>query len=89
MGYNYETEKQWLFTDDGQRALFKAADNARELLRKSGAFMSFKALNGVGYGDTFMAMAILDRLVELGDIREVTGAGTWGQDRIFTEARRK
>ena len=81
--YCYEEEKKWLFTDEGGRCLFKAVDKARKLLETAGAFKAFKALVDVSYSDSFKAMAILDRLVELGAIREVT-SGVKGQDRIFT-----
>ena len=85
MSYVYETEKPWLFTDEGQRCLMGALDQARELLRVAGAFKAFSVLKYVPYGDTWRALAILDRLVELGIIREVT-SGCEGQDRVFVEA---
>lgn len=81
MTYNYETEKPWLFTDEGQRALLKSRDKVFVLLDSAGAFMSFLALDGVA--DTFKAMAILDRLVELKDIVEITDKNVRGQDRVF------
>lgn len=83
MSYDYQQERSKLFTDDGQALVIAALDNARRLLNEAGAFMSFKALKGVSYGDTFVAMAVIDRLVELGYIREVTGPNAWGQDRVF------
>jgi hypothetical protein len=87
MSYSYETEKPWLFTDEGQRCLMKARDQAGHLLKKAGAFMAFSALEGVPYGNTWKAFAILDRLVELGIIREVTMPECRGQDRVFVAAR--
>lgn len=87
MAYDYETEKPWLFTDEGQRAVFAANENARKLLDSAGAFLGMRALNGVSIGDTWKMMAVLDRLVELGAIVEITGPNVWGQDRVFTRAR--
>jgi len=87
MSYVYETEKPWLFTDEGQRCLMKARDRAGEILQIAGAFRAFAALKDVPYGDTWKALAILDRLVELGIIREVTN-DCCGQDRIFVSAAR-
>lgn len=87
MSYVYSVEKPWLFTDEGQRCLFKARDQAQRLLADAGAFRSFRALREVPYGDTWKGLAILDRLVELGDIREVTDASAWGQDRVFVDGR--
>ena len=85
--YSYATERPWLFTEDGQVCLLKARDQAFKLLDEAGAFMAFSALKKVDYGDTFKAMAILDRLVELRDVREVTGPEAWGQERVFVKAR--
>ena len=86
MSYNYAAEKPKLFTDEGQRAVMSASINAHKLIDSAGAFMAFKCLVDVKYDDTFMAMAILDRLVELRVIREVTGPGAWGQHRVFAAA---
>ena len=86
MSYSYEPEKPWLFTDEGQRCLMKARDQAGYLLKKAGAFKAFSALEGVPYGDKWKALAILDRLVEFGIIREVTTLGCRGQDRVFVAA---
>jgi hypothetical protein len=85
--YNYESQKHWIFTDDGQKAFIKARDNALALLSKAGAFMTFSPLKNVPYGDTWQGMALIDRMVELGDIREVTGPSVAGQHRVFVDAR--
>lgn len=86
MSYSYQVERPWLFTEKGQECLLKALDQAQLLLKQAGAFMIFSALRDVDYEDTFKAMAILDRLVELGYIREVT-SGCQGQDRVFVSAK--
>jgi hypothetical protein len=85
MSYEYEKEKPWLFTDEGQRLLMKARDQVGELLKQAGAFRAFSALKGIPYGDSDKALAILDRLVELDIIREVT-RDSKGQDRVFVAA---
>lgn len=87
MSYSYQAERPWLFTEEGQVCLLKARDQAFKHCDEAGAFVAFAALRKVGYGDTFKAMAILDRLVELGDIVEVTGSKVAGQDRVFRRAR--
>jgi len=84
--YNYETEKPKLLTDEGQKMVITVLKNIQELLKKSGAFMTFAPLKNVKYGDTWTALAIIDRLVELGEIREVTDKGVAGQDRVFVSA---
>lgn len=47
-----------------------------------------RAMNVRGVtGDSWEMMARVDRLVELGEIREITGSNVAGQDRVFVEAR--
>ena len=84
MSYYYENEKPWLFSDEGQRVLFSAWEKGKYLLGVAGAFngMMLFAGDGPRAGDTFKMMAILDRLVELKAIREVT-TEVRGQDRVF------
>lgn len=83
--YNYEIEKQKMFTDQGQRNFIKVRDRAKRLLAESGAFMMFAALEDIS-GESFEMMAYVDRLVELGEIKEITPAGVIGQDRVFVAA---
>lgn len=71
MGYSYEAEKGWIFTDDGQRALLRVLDRARKLLEKSGAVRETELL-AKDSGDTWKLMALVDRLVELGYIARVS-----------------
>lgn len=83
MSYSYQTERPWIFTEEGQGCLLKARDKAFALLKSAGAFCGVNALHGVNTGDTFHMMAILDRLVELGDIVEISSGNVWGQHRVF------
>jgi hypothetical protein len=85
MSYVYETEKPWLFTNKGQSAVIKATLQARELLNVAGAFKAFSVLKNIQYDDMWKGLSILDRLVELGIVREVT-SNCHGQDRVFVEA---
>lgn len=83
--YNYEAEKVNIFTDEGQRDFIKARDEAKRLLKEAGAFKMLKPLKGLT-GSSWTMMAYIDRMVELGEIREITNANVAGQDRIFVEA---
>ena len=82
MSYLYENEKPKILTDEGQRTFLKVRDKANQLLNEAGAFEMFKSLKGVT-GDTWTMMAYIDRLVELGEIREITGPNVAGQNRVF------
>lgn len=47
------------------------ASHARKLIRESGAAMLARIIEGASSGDSFMMLACVDRLVEIGDLREV------------------
>ena len=82
MSYSYEAEKPKILTDEGQRKFLKVRDEADRLLEDAGAFMMFKPLKGIG-GDSWTMMAYIDRLVELGEIEEITESDVAGQHRVF------
>ena len=83
--YNYQTEKQRIFTEDGQEMFLKIRDKVQHLLKQSGAVMMQNAISGVT-GDSWMMLACVDRLVELNEIREITGSNVAGQHRVFVGA---
>ena len=80
--YNYLVEKPKIFTEQGQEEFIKVRDRAKRLLNEAGAFKMFSALEDVS-GDVWTMMAYVDRLVELGEIREITNGNVSGQDRVF------
>ncbi len=80
--YNYLEEKSKLFTEEGQVMFLKVRDNAKKLLLVAGVFRMQEVLRKVG-GDSWMEMACVDRLVELGEIREIKNRNPTGQYRIF------
>lgn len=86
--YSYQDVRPWLFTEEGQVALLKVRDRAFALCDQAGACVGFKAFKGVSVGDTDRMLSILDRLVELGDLVQVTGPEAWGQDAIYRRPRR-
>ena len=81
--YNYRTERGALFTEDGQKDFLRIRDNVEGLLKKAGAFKLTAAWEGVT-GNSWFMMACVDRLVEIGEIKELTGNNVQGQDRVFT-----
>lgn len=85
MSYNYELEKPKIFTEQGQRDFLKVRDRVHKLLTDAGAFMMFSALKDVS-GDAWLMMAYVDRMVELGEIREITPPTVAGQHRVFVSA---
>ena len=82
--YNYQNERKNLFTEKGQMMFIAIRDKAKGLLKVAGAFMLIHVISGVS-GDSFTMFACVDRLVELGEIKEITTKDTPGQFRVFIE----
>lgn len=80
--YNYQNEKSKIFTEDGQVVFLKIRDKTQQLLKQSGAVMMSNILNGIT-GDSWLHLACVDRLVELGEIKEITNDSVAGQYRVF------
>ena len=81
--YTYEGEKRALFTEEGQVMFLKIRDNINRLLESAGAVRMQEAISVVT-GSSWTMLACVDRMVELGEIREITGQGVAGQYRVFT-----
>lgn len=86
MGYQYTEIRPRLFTDEGQRTLLKIRDNVQLLLSGAGAVRMQEAWEGV-CGDSWTMLAAVDRLVELGEIRELNDPGCPGQHRVFVSTK--
>lgn len=81
--YKYEDLKPQLFTENGVALYIQIRDRAKRLLAEAGAF-SMGAVIRDSTGDTWRMLACVDRMVELGELREVTiGLAVAGQDRVF------
>lgn len=82
MSYSYTSERPYLFTEAGQVDFLRVRDKAQELLKVAGAVMSGNLL--INTGDVWKNLACIDRLVELGELVEVTDRmQVAGQHRIF------
>lgn len=86
MSYKYETERPRLFTEEGVRTLMKVRDFVARADAAFGACTAGKVI----HGDSWLSLAALDFLVEIGEVREITaGASVAGQDRTFRMVRRE
>lgn len=90
MGYCYQEIKPRLFTprlftEEEQVKLLAVRDKAFELLDLAGAVSMSKLI--LHTGDVWDAMARVDRLVEIGDLREITGPDVSSQHRVFVKAK--
>lgn len=82
MSYNYSEERHKLFTEEGQTQFLKIRDRTKYLLGLAGAVTAHAIMRTLS-GDLWFDLACIDRLVELGEIREITGPNVWGQHRVF------
>lgn len=83
--YVYEEEKRHIFTEEGQKSFLKIRDHVQSCLKMSGAVTMGHAM--IGSGDSWVLMACVDRLVELGEMREIPQERCAGQHRVFVPAR--
>lgn len=86
MSYNYQAERPFVFTEDGQVMFLSIRDRAHALLKEAGAVMSGPLMRGLT-GDSWAMLACIDRLVELKELREITGDDVAGQHRVFVSPR--
>lgn len=85
--YDYQKIKPVVFTDEGQRMFLRVRDHVHRVLKEAGSITMEKAMAGAQGGDSWEMMACVDRLVELGEIREIRQHGqVAGQHRIFMSA---
>lgn len=86
MAYDYAAERATVFTEEGQRTFLKIRDKSKRLIAEAGACTSGALITDIG-GDSWHMLACIDRLVELGELREITGACVAGQRRVFVGGR--
>ncbi len=79
MTYDYKEERPYVLTDEGQRRLIQTLDFAKRQLAIGGAVRADKLM--IHSGDLWKTMALVDRLVEIGELVEVSG-GIW-KHRVF------
>lgn len=85
--YRYEQEKPKLFTDEGQRVFLRCRDRVQSLLRQAGAVRQLEVDRNLGGWDSWAGLTCLDRMVELGELREITKPDVPGQHRVFVAGR--
>ncbi len=83
MSYIYAEQRDKLFTDDGQRMFLQFRDNVNRLIATAGAVRMDQAMTGLK-GEVWMMLACADRMLELGEMIEVSLPNSAGQHRIFT-----
>lgn len=80
--YNYQEERRYVFSEEGQRMFLAIRDNIKTLIEQAGVVRMDRAI-GCVTGSTWQMMACVDRLVELEELREIPQENPPGQYRIF------
>lgn len=81
--YVYENERPHVFTERGQVQFLSIRDRAKRLIDLAGAANMECIIKGET-GDSWQMLACVDRLVEIGELLELTvGMRVAGQHRVF------
>ena len=86
MAYSYQEERAFVFTEAGQEMLMRVNDRADRLIAQSGVVTLEKLIQGET-GSSWSMMACVDRLVEMGRLKEVSYNAPAAQFRIFRKDR--
>ena len=82
MSYDYTTERPRVFTEEGQVSLIRIRDNMMRHCRESGAIDFDHATKDCHASDSWLVLACLDRLVEMGEF-ECIWDKAMSQNRIY------
>lgn len=82
--YKYEEERNKIFTEEGQRLFLSIRDRTFSLINIAGAARMSEIMK-THAGSSWEMLACVDRLVELGEIREITQKDCAGQHRVFVK----
>lgn len=85
--YDYDKQRDFVFTDVGQRQFLSIRDKIGELLREAGAVRMQEAIQHE-VGSSWDMLACVDRLVELGELKELMQPNISGQFRVFVKGYR-
>ena len=87
--YDYEELKPVIFKEENQEDFLKIRDGIEAVTTLAGCITMGKAIE-FGKGDLWVRMAVVDRLVELGELIEVERKeeNVAGQHRIFIRIKR-
>lgn len=84
--YDYQDFKPELFKEENQEAFLKIRDGIKATIKIAGCISMEKAIGFSNTSSDWLSMAMVERLVELGEIREVEQVNEIaGQYRIFTK----
>jgi len=88
MSYQYQNERKFVFTEEGQVLFLKIRDTMQKHFKEAGASRMQELMSSpkTGCFSSWEFMACVDRLVELKEITEITPPDTMGQYRVFVRS---
>ena len=84
MIYQYKDQKPKLFTESGQEMFLAIRDHVGRCLATAGAVRMREATSAADSGCGYLMLACVDRMVELGELAEVSDPDTIDDHRVFT-----
>lgn len=82
MPYSYEEERPNVFKKQYRADFLKVRDTAKRLCNEAGAVRSDKLTAGLS-GSSWIMLAFVDRLVELGELTCISPKGVAAQHRVY------
>jgi hypothetical protein len=85
--YKYSEIKPALFLEKNQKGFLNIRERVLEMLKYAGAVQSVAVANQHFMGNTYGVYAVLDRMVELGEVVEIPQQKVNVGDRVFVKVR--
>lgn len=85
MSYDYQSQRPYVFTEEGQVQLLAVIKKARDCIEVAGAVRCDKLTGIARCADSWKQMALVDRLVELKMLRQVRDPDKFTQHQIYVE----
>lgn len=76
MSYRYEEFRDFVLSDEGQRDVIRTLLHAQKIMEQSGAATMRALMTQMRCCDSWQRLAVIDRLLEIGVLREVGNTGT-------------
>lgn len=85
--YRFEDFRGWLGSGEAQLSVRNARAKAAQAFEVAGVVQHGKLSEAAGCSDSWKGSAVVDLLVEAGELREVTSGDTVTQLRVFAPGR--
>lgn len=87
MSYDYTIQRLEVITDEAQKSWLPFRDRVLKLVKEAGAVRMHEITKFAPCVNSWTQLAYVDRMVEVGDLREIHYGEVAGQHRIFVAVR--